>query len=160
MTDTNIQHAQKLAPDGEVTLFELTTRGGTTIYIKNGPDVTYLGNLYEGIPVNLGAEKRSVEGSNERPTFTIGGDDVDLSSLKPALYSGLVDGGVLVKHIVQVEDLKANNNVKITSQYRIKQIQSYNRTNINMILARFSPSTQTTIPYRKYTRPAFPYVKL
>lgn len=160
MVDTNIQNAQKLAPDGEVILFELTTRGGTTVYLKNGPDVFYLGNEYTGVPVNLGAEKRSVEGGNERPTFSIGGDNVDLSALKPALYSGQVDGGTLVKHIVQVADLIANTNVKITSQYRIKQIQSYSRMKVNLILARFSPSNQTTVPYRKYTRPAFPYVKL
>lgn len=158
--NTNIENAQKLAPDAEVVLFELTTTTGATVFFKAGPEMEYLGDLYESVPCTMSAEKRSVEAGAERPTLTIGGDDSDLAALKPALFSGFVDGGTLQKHIVELEDALNNINNKITATYRIKQVKDYNRYSISFVLARFSPSAQTTIPYRKYTRPAFPYVDI
>lgn len=158
--DTNFEQAQTLAPDAEIVLFEIITRSGASVFIKSGPEVTYLGDTYESVPVSLSAEKRSADGESERPALAIGGDDLDLSSLKPALATGELDGGTVIKHVVELEDLKNNVNVKLTSSYRIKQVQSYSRYKISLILARFSPSSQTTIPYRKYTRPAYPYVKI
>lgn len=157
---TNFENSQKLAPDAEITLFHLTTKTGASVYFKSGPEVTYLGDTYESVPCGITAEKRSVDGAPERPTLTIGGDDVDLAMLKPALFSGEVDGGQLTKYVVELDDLIANNNVKVTSNYRIKQVKDYNRFNISLILARFSPAAQTTIPYLKYTRPAFPHVQI
>lgn len=158
--DTNFENSQQLAPDAEIILFELTTRGGTSVFFKSGPEQEYLGDVYESVPCSLTAEKRTVDGSPERPTLTIGGDDIDLATLKPALFSGEVDGGTLQKHTVELLDLTGNVNNKITTKYRIKQIQDYNRYKVSMILARFTPSAQTTVPYIKYTRPAYPHVTL
>ena len=160
MPDINIETSQSLSPDAEVTLFRLITRGGTSIYFKSGPEVTYLGNTYESVPCALSAEKKSAEGNPERPTLSIGGDDSDLILLKPALFSGEVDGGTLEKYLVELDDLKEDNDVKIETRYRIKQVQDYNRYKINLVLARFTPSASTTIPYVKYLRPAYPYVDL
>jgi hypothetical protein len=158
--DTNYENSQKLSPDAEIVLFELTTTTGATVFFKSGPEMDYLGDTYESVPVSLSSEKRSADGAPERPTLSIGSDDIDLGALKPALFSGYVDGGTLTKHVVELEDLLANTNNKITTVYRIKQVKDYSRYKISLVLARFSPSSQTTIPYQKYTRPAFPYVKL
>lgn len=158
--DTNIENSQKLTPDAEVVLFELTTTAGATVFFKAGPEMEYLGDLYESVPLGLSSEKRTIDGAPERPTLSIGGDDVDLAALKPALFSGYVDGGTVTKHIVELEDVLTNTNQKITTVYRVKQVKDYSRFKIVLVLARFSPSSQTTIPYQKYTRPAFPYVKL
>lgn len=160
MADENFEKSQMLAPDAEIVLFELITTTGASVFFKSGPAVSYLGDTYESVPVSLSAEKRSVESVAERPTLTIGGDNLDLAALKPAVYSGFVDGGTVIKHIVQLQDLLGNVNNKTTTVYRVKQITNYNRYKISMILARFSPSGQTTLPHKKYTRPAFPYVQL
>lgn len=158
--DTNFENSQKLAPDAEITLFHLTTTGGTSVYFKSGPEAEYLGDTYESIPCGLTSEKKTAEGSPERPILTLGGDDINLAVLKPALFSGQVDGGTLTKHVVELQDMLANNNIKITTDYRIKQIRDYNETSVSLVLARFSPSSQTTIPFVKYTRPGFPHVQL
>ncbi|TXG77759.1 hypothetical protein E6Q11_02260 [Candidatus Dojkabacteria bacterium] len=158
--DTNYENSQKLSPDAEIVLYELTTTTGATVFFKPGPEMTYLGDTYESVPVSFSTEKRSTEGSPERPTITIGGDDLDLAALKPALFSGFVDGGTLTRHVVELEDVLANNNIKLSSTYRIKQVKDYTRYQINLILAKFSPSAQTTIPYVKYLRPAFTHVQL
>jgi len=160
MADINFENSQGLAPDAEITLFELTTRTGTSVFFKSGPEVTYLGDTYESVPCGITAEKRSVEGSPERPTLSVGGDDTDLVLLKPALFSGEVDGGTLQKHVVELSDLIGNVNSKITMKYRIKQVQDYNRYRITFVLARFTPASATTIPYVKYLRPAYPHVQL
>lgn len=156
----NAENAQLLAPDGEVVLFEMTTKSGASIYFKNGPEETYLGDVYTGIPLTLSGEVRSVEPDKQRQTLSIGGDEVDFGILKSVLFSGDVDGASVLKHTIEVEDLRANNNIKLTSQYTVKQVEGYSRTSISLVLGRFSPSPQTTIPYRKYNRPAFPYVRL
>ena len=160
MADTNFESSQDLAPDAEVVLFELTTRDGVSVFFKSGPEMEYLGDLYESVPCGISAEKRIVDGGSERPTLSIGGDDLDLTALKPALFSGLVDGGTLQKHLVTLNDLIGNVNQKITSKYRIKQVKDYNRYKISLVLARFTPAASTTIPYKKYLRPAFPHVQL
>lgn len=156
----NVENAQKLAPDAEIVLFELTTMNGSTIFFKSGPDVMYLGDVYLGVPLNFTAEKRSVEGSPEHPTLSIGDGNADLGELKSTLFSGEVDGAELIKHVVELEDLKNNVNNKLSTQYSVKQVEGYSRTKISLVLGRFSPSRQTTIPYKKYQRPAFPYVRL
>jgi len=157
---TNIESSQELAPDAEIVLFELTTRTGATVFFKSGPEQSYLGDLYESVPCALSGEKRTADGSPERPSLTIGGDDVDLAALKPALFSGQVDGGTLIKYTVELEDMLNNVNNKIVTKYSIKQVKDYNRFSINLVLGRFSPNSSTTIPYVKYTRPAYPHVKL
>lgn len=157
---TNMEHAQKLSPDAEIVLYELTTRTGATVYFKSGPEQWYLGNLYESVPCSMTTETRTTDGSPQRPTISVGGDDLDLLALQPALFSGQVDGGSLVKHVVELEDMLNNVDNKITSTYRIKQVKDYNRFNINMILARFTPASKTTIPYVQYNRPAFPHVSI
>lgn len=158
--NTNFSSSQELAPDAEIVLFEMVTRGGVSIFFKSGPQVQYLDDLYESVPCSLTGEKRNVEGNPERPTLTIGGDDIDLAMLKPALFSGQVDGGTVRKHVVELNDLLNNNNQKITSTYRVKQVKDYNRFSISLILARFTPSASTTVPHVKYLRPAYPHVKL
>lgn len=160
MTNTNIENSQSLSPDAEITLFELTTRSGTSVFFKSGPEMEYLGDLYESVPCGISSEVRSADGNPERPTLSIGGDDTDLILLKPALFSGQVDGGTLQKHVVELSDLLSNTNIKITTKYRIKQLQEYNRYRIALTLARFTPAASTTIPYVKYLRPAYPYVDL
>ena len=160
MAETNFEHSQELSPDAEVILFELITRTGATVFFKSGPEVEYLGDVYESVPCSLTAEKKTAEGNPERPTLSLGGDDADLAALKPALFSGYVDGGTLIKYTVELNDLLGNVNQKITTKYRIKQIQEYTRFSVSMILGRFTPSAQTTIPYKAYTRPAYPHVKL
>lgn len=157
---TNAENAQLLSPDAEIILFELTTMNGATIFFKNGPSMSYLGDEYMGVPLSLGAEKRQVESESERPTLTIGDNNVDLGILKSTLFSGEVDGASLYKYTVELEDVLNNVDNKISTHYSVIQVDSYGRTKISLILGRFSPSRQTTIPYRKYQRPAFPYVRM
>ena len=158
--DTNFEKSQELAPDAEIVLFRITTTLGTNVYFKSGPSVVWQGDTYEELPCSMGTEQVSVDGGNEFPSMDIGGDDVDLAVLKPALFSGQLDGGSITKFIVELADLQADNNVKVQSDYRIKQVKNYNRFKISLILGRFSPSSVTTIPHVKYTRPEFPNVQL
>jgi len=156
----NAENAQKLSPDAEIVLYELTTTSGSTVFFKSGPEVTYQGDDYISVPASLSGESRTIEADRRRQTLTIGSDDYDLGILKSTLFSGEVDGATILKHVVELEDLKADNDIRNTSVFTVKQVEGYSRSRISLVLGRFSPSTQTTIPYRKYQRPAFPYVRL
>lgn len=158
--DTNFENSQELAPDAEVILFRITTNQGANIYIKSGPPQIWQGNTYESLPCGMGTEQRSVEGGTENPSFSIGGDDIDLAIFKPGLFTGELDNGTLTKYVIELDDLLADLDIKNETQYRIKQVRDYSRLKINLILGRFSPSAVTTIPHVKYTRPAFPNVQL
>ena len=158
---TNVENSQKLDPDGEVTLYELTTLSGSTIFFKDGPGVTYLGDEYNGIPLSHSSESRGVENSDAfRSTLVIGSDDYNLGIFKSVLFYGEADGAALSKYVVELDDLLGNVNNKIVTPYTVKQVENYSRSRISLVLGRFSPSRQTTIPHRKYQRPAFPFVRL
>lgn len=156
----NVDSAQKLDPDGEVVLFELTTLSGSTIFFKNGPDITYRGDDYKGVPTSLSNEVRTVDDGLERQTLTIGSDEADLNILKSVLASGEVDGAAIIKRVIEVDDLVNDRNISNDSFYTVKQIENYSRSKIDLVLGRFSPSGRTTVPYKVYNRPAFPYVRL
>lgn len=159
MTDIP-ENSQLLSPDAQIVLFELTTNSGSTIYFKTGPEVTYLGEQYLSVPNVLSSEIRSVDGETQRQTLTIGADGYDLGIFKSVLFSGEVDGASVLKHVVELENLRNNVNFKLTSHFTVKQVEGYSTSRISLVLGRFSPSRETTVPYVKYLRPAFPFVRL
>lgn len=156
---THVEDALKLQADGKVHLFELTPLGSGTIYFKNDNEVTWQGQTYEGIPVQLTGEEYSTE-STPTPRLQIGQDDLDLLPFKGLINDGYLDGGTVVRKIVLLSDLLANLNVKQTTYYRIKRVESYSRTKVSLVLAPFSAAISQVLPHRQYIPPAFPHVDL
>ncbi|WP_037500756.1 hypothetical protein [Sphingomonas jaspsi] len=161
MTSTPIEHIQdahKLVADAEIDLFELTPIGGGTVYFKNENEVTWQGNLYEGLPVSFDGIKRSSQGTALAPKMNIGDGTVDLSPFKPLVFDGWLDDAT-VRHIMVLrEHVEADVPIFQERFYRVKRLEEYHRMWIAMQLATASDALGFTLPHRQYHPPAFPAV--
>lgn len=158
---SHVEDAHKLVADGEVDLFQLTPAGGTaTFYFKADNNVTWLNNLYNGIPLGFTEAKMSSEGAQGPSRLVIGQENIDLTLFKPLTYDGTLDGATVVRHHLLLTDLLANNNIKTTFFYRVRRVESYSRTKISLALATASDAMGFTIPHRQYLPPAFPSVAI
>lgn len=157
----HIADSHKLLADGIVELFELTPSGGTgTIRFKPDNDVSYMGNLYSGVPCVLSGEKRTAEAGISMPKLQIGQANIDLSLFKPLIVDGYLDNAVILRHRVLLDNLINNRPIRETNSYRVKRIEQYSRTIITLQLATLSDSLGFQMPYRRYMPPAFPSVKM
>ena len=145
--------------DAEIELYELTPAFGTgTLHFKNDNDVVWLGTTYSGLPLVMSGEKQSVEGGGEDPRMTIGQPNLDLSQFKALIAAGSLDGAIVVRKTVLLDNIIGNHDIKVTRTYRVGVVQSYSRTQISLILRRFSGLKRVQIPFRQFVPPAFPYV--
>jgi phage-related protein len=158
---THITDAHRMIADAVIELFELSPSVGSgTIRFKNDSDETWLGNLYTGIPLQLEGETFTAQGTPPQPSLQIGNLDVDLSAFKPLIWSGGIDNARILRHRVLLDDLINNRNIKQTSVYRVKRVDGYSASQIKLSLAVFSPTGPTTMPFRSFIPPAFPFVVL
>jgi phage-related protein len=159
LPQSHIEDALKLTADGKISLFELTPLSGGTIYFTQDADVTWRGQLYEGLPCQVSGEESSTEKS-PTPRMTIGQENLDLLPFKGLINDGHLDGATLIRKKVLVEDMKADLNVYERTVWRIKRPDSYSRTKISLVLATYSTAHNQTLPFRQYIPPSFPWVDL
>lgn len=155
----HVADSLKLQADGRVDLFRLEPLTGGVILFTSDSDVTWQGELYEGIPMAFTGEEFDLEKA-PNPELSIGQENVDLLPFKGLINDGYLEGGTLVRHRVLVDDIKNNRNVKQTSYFRIKRVSEYSRRSIRIILSSYSQAHNQTIPFRQYVPPAFPWVDL
>jgi phage-related protein len=159
LPSSHVADALKLEGDAYVDLFELSPLSGGSFHFKNDNDVTWLGTLYEGLPVSMTGEEEDLT-KLPQPQLTIGQDDLDLLPFKGLIFDGHLEGGSVVRYRFLLTNLLANLNIKQTTRYRIKQVGEYSRTKISLNLSSFSSATNQTVPFRQYIPPYFPYVSL
>lgn len=158
---SHVDDALKLIADGEVYLYEIWPLAGGTIYCKSDNDVDWQGHTWEGLPIGFtGEELVTTDGSRPTPRMTIGQQDVDLLPFKGLMFDGGMDYAKIVRHLVKVDDLVNNRNIKQTTYWRVKRVESYSRTKISLVVASFSGAVSQTLPFRQYIPPAFPWVEI
>ena len=158
---SHIQDAQKLDADAVIELFELVPAGGTgTFRFKNDNDVTWRGNTYTGLPVVLSGEEISAENGRGSLKMVVGAPNLDLSLFKPLINDGTIDGGTVTRIRILLADVLANNLVRETTVFEIRQVITYTRTQVTLQLALPSDGIGFVLPFRQYLAPAFPTVLL
>ena len=163
MTQIPIEHivdANSLEnADGKVHLYELTPSiGSGVIRFKNDNDQMWLGKEFTGLPVAMDGENYTSQGASPQPSLVIGQNDIDLSAFKPLIWSGGLDNARIVRDTVLVDNLLENRDIKVTSVFRVKRIDGYSTSQIKLSLAVFSPAGPSSIPFRQYVPPSFPFV--
>lgn len=156
---THVTDALQLAADGLVDLFELYPLAGGTVYFKSDNDVTWRGNLYEGLPCTLSGEEYDTT-KLPTPKLQFGQEDLDLLPFKGLVHDGYLEGATLVRKRVLLEDVINNLDIKQTTYFRIKRVEEYSRTRISVTLSTYSSAVSLMIPFRQYVTPDFPYVEV
>lgn len=157
----HIADSHKLTADGRVELFELTpssTEG--TIFFKSDNDYTYRSVPYHGIPVGLSGEKKSSDAGLTMPRMTIGQPDIDISIFKPLVYDGFLDNAIIVRRAVLLDDMLNHRAIWELTTYRVKRVEEYGRSKIQLQLATLSDSLGFSMPYRTFIPPAYPSVQM
>lgn len=158
---THIDDAHKLDADGFVELYEVVPAiGSGTFRFSPDSDKTWRGNLYVGLPASLTGLEVSAENGVSTPRLIIGAPNLDLSMFKPLVFDGSLDGGTFTRYRVLLLDLLANNLIRETTIYEIRQVVLYTRTQLTLKLALPSDGLGFTLPNRQYLAPDFPSVLL
>lgn len=157
----HVADSHKLTADGRVELFELTPSGTAgTIFFKADNDYTYRTNEYTGIPVSITGEKKSSDVGLTMPRMIIGQPDIDISLFKPLVYDGYLDNAVIIRRAVLLDDMLNHRPIWELTTYRVKRVEEYGRTKIQMQLATRSDSLGFSMPYRTFVPPAYPSVQM
>ena len=157
----HIADSHKLVADGRIDLYELTPSGGTgTIYFKADNDAPWRGKDYEGVPLGISGEKKSIDTGLTMPKLTIGNGAIDLSPFKPLVHDGYLDNAIILRRTVLLDNLINNRLIFEGQMYRVKRVEEYSRTRIILQLATISDSLGFSMPYRQYLPPAFPSVQM
>lgn len=157
----HITDTQQLSADAELDFYELTPAGQSgVIRFKNDNTMTWKGNEYFGIPVVLSGETFTSDGNMVQPQLVIGQTDIDLSVFKGLIYDGSLDGAKIERHRVLLTHALANQDIKTTRSYRVKRVDSYNTFQIVLALATFTVSGPSTMPFRQFLPPDFPFVRI
>lgn len=155
----HITDSLSLKADARINLFELYPLPGGTIYFKSDNTVTWLGNVYEGLPCALSGEEWDTE-KTVTPRLQIGQENLDLLPFKGLVHDGYLDGASITRRVLLLDDLVNNRNIKQTIQYRVKRVESYSRSSITLQLTSLSSAVKQTVPFRQYLPPEFPWVDL
>lgn len=155
-----IVDAHSLIADGEVFLYEISPVSGGTLYLKSGPEYTYLNRKYESIPITITGERFSADTSTPTPRMTIGQEQVNLLPFKGLIHEGYLEAARIVRHKVLLDDMLSQTNAKKTSYFRVKRVEDYTSTKISLLLSTLSGASNQSYPFRQYTPPAFPWVDL
>jgi hypothetical protein len=157
---SQIEDAHKLEADGRVLLFQIEPLLGGVIYLKSGPEFTYLGHLYESVPISLTGERWSADNSTPTPRLTVGQPDLDLLPFKGLVFDGYLEGAKITRHAVLLDDMLNQRPYKRSVVYKVQQVENYGRTRIILVLSNFAGAVNQSFPFRQYVPPAFPWVQL
>lgn len=158
---SQIEDAHKLTADGEIDLFELTPSIGTgVINFKADNNVDWQGSTYYGLPLQFTGDTKSTQGASSQPRLVIGQENADLSLFKPLIFDGTLDGAIVTRIHILLDDLLNNRLVRTLHYYRVRRVEGYSRTSISLQLASLSDSLGFSMPFRSYLPPAFKAVTL
>jgi len=151
--------AYDLTPTAIVLLYrlDLLDAGSTVIYFTAQEAKTWQGNTYDSIPCSLSSVSQNADGEVSRPRMSIANPQGLFSSY---VQSGALDGATLTQIKILKTDLDADNDVKMTSQWRVSRIPSLNMRAMVLELRTVLDGHLYKIPSRTFSPPEFPHVSL
>lgn len=158
MTDAPIQHiqdAQKLTSDREVSLWEITLRDNSKVFLRNGPAITWRGNTYENLPIMLTGEETTSDDKTSRPSLKVFNPK---KIFGPMAHEGKFELATVIRRVVLQENLVANRNVFVPTVWIIGQIQTCTSRILQVQLRSPTDGPNMNVPYRFYGPPDFPTV--
>ena len=150
--------AVSLTADGIVELFHIILYPGTThLYLKDNDNVTWNGNVYEGIPIQLRGTGSSADATVVRPTLNIFNPNAMFSA---QVASGTIEGAEVIRYRVLRSNLSASTPIFIQHSWRVIRVSQLTRYNISLELREDIDGPNFLTPARMYMPPEFPSVTI
>jgi phage-related protein len=155
---SHLEEALKLEADGLVDLWKVTLVGTDTptiLRFRNGPEVTWQGNLYESMACQLSGESEKASDERSRPTFSVMNPD---NIFGPFADAGYLELAQVVRYRLLQQHLLANSNIFQQNTWIVGRVTSVSRQVISMELRRLTDQPQWHTPARSFMPPEYPFV--
>lgn len=156
---SHAEESLKLTSDAEVDLYELTfPQTGVGVRFKNNNTVTWQGQIWEGIPCQLGGESYSADGQEARPVLTLVNPE---GIFNEPVMDKLLYRATLVRKRVLLQHIESNANIYVQRTWfieRPKELVSGQMVSFELRSMTEGPNFQ--IPARMFIPPEFPNVAL
>lgn len=154
----HLVEAHKLhGADGVVELFRISLVPSGRIYLKNENKVTWQGNEYEAIPINLSGVSQNADEGRSRPKLQVANPE---GMFSPFVAEHSLDKAVVSRYRVLYDDLINDRNVFTVQSWIVTRIVSLNKRQITMEMRSPTDGPFFTLPARVFIGPEFPAVSL
>jgi lambda family phage minor tail protein L len=151
-----IEDALKLTGDREVSLWEITLRDGSKAFLRNGPNCTWQGNDYEGLPIMMTGEEDTADDQNARPSLRVFNPK---KIFGPWAHEGRFELATVIRRRVLQTHLLNNSNIFKKRVWVIGQIQSCTSRSLDVQLRSPIDTPNLNTPTRVYAPPDFPTIR-
>lgn len=159
MTGAPIDHvedAMSLTSQREVHLFSITLRDNSSNFkLRNGPTVTWRGDVYENVPVMVSGEEDTADEKVARPSLRIFNPK---KIFGPFAQAGLFELAHVVRKTVLQDNLLADANIFVPRVWIIGRVTHCTSTVLQAELRAPTDGPNMQVPFRFYAPPDFPYV--
>jgi lambda family phage minor tail protein L len=153
---THLTEALKLQTDAIVALFEVQLKGVSTIVrFRDGPTVTWQGQVYESMGCALTGEGSNADGEHTRPILSVNNPENIFGAFCSA---GYFDLATAIRREVLQADLLANANIFQQRVWIIGRPSSVKNPLAQFELRSPIDMPGFMIPNRYYMPPEFPFI--
>jgi lambda family phage minor tail protein L len=156
---SHVAEAQKLQADAFVDLFTINFHGTSTIYrFRNGATVTWQGNVFEELAVQLSGDQRNADGSNTRPKLSVVNPQKVLGAFAAA---GYFDLALVTRYRLLQQDLLNNVNIFQQRVWIVGKVNAVTSQTLELELRDTTDNPAWKTPRRTYSpSEGYPFVTI
>jgi phage-related protein len=155
---SHIDDAHSPVAAGIVELFHVILNDGSNLYLKPNNTVTWCGNTYEGIGIQISGVMSGSDATNiSRPSLVVANA---LGAFSSFVVQGKLNRAQVMRYRVLDTDIATNNFIFVRQSWKVWRVMSMNKTSITMELRSQLDLPALTVPARQFLPPDFPSVTL
>lgn len=158
MTTTRNIDEVNLQKDALYELYQIIlVGGGGTLYLRDGPDLTWQTNNYEGIAITADGFHYASDGEAARPILKIANPEGIFSAYA---INGSLEGSIVRRFQVLKEHIDGDLNIYTLDTWTLSRISSLNHYLLEAELRRPFDGPIAQAPGRMFIPPEFPTVSV
>ena len=156
---SHLEEGQKLTAEAEVDLFQINLRNHPVVFrFRDGPDITWMGNFFEGMGCTMSGDSRTAEGEESRPSLRVLNPH---GIFNEAAINHMLDYATVTRWRVLRQHLENNVNIYQRRRWYIGRVRELiSGQMINLELRNLTEGANFQIPARMYIPPEYPVVSL
>lgn len=156
---SHLEESLKLTADAPVDLYQISLKQLPVIFrFRDGPTITYQGQVYEGMACNISGDMRNADGEESRPLLRVMNP---LGIFNQAALNGDIDLAVVTRRRVLRNHLEEDINIFEQRMWYVGRIRELiSGQSISLELRNMTEGANFQIPVRMFIPPEFPFVTL